>query len=121
QLADIVRSPAFDVTEDDHVALRRRQLFYRGLQRVERLRPLRCSSGSSSQRAGGLAQWPGQRACCWSKKRFGSTEDSSSSASPDGRAESGTVRLSRSARVFAVLARMRKIQVFREERSSKRW
>src|SRR6059058_2050424 len=37
QLADIVRLPALDVAEDDHVALFRRQLFDRGFQRVERL------------------------------------------------------------------------------------
>jgi len=39
QLADIVRLPALDVTEDDHLPLLGRQLFDRSFQRVERLAP----------------------------------------------------------------------------------
>jgi glucose dehydrogenase-like enzyme len=76
-------------------------------------------SGSASQEAGGAAQCPGHVESSLLRKRSGGT---AGSGTRPGfcRAESGIVLPSRPARVFAVLARIRKIQVLSDERPSKR-
>ena len=77
------------------------------------------TSASSGQATGLTAQWPGQRACSESRKRSAST--AASGTRPGScRAENGSVRPSRTARVLAMLVRIRKIHVLSDERPSKR-
>jgi len=66
---------------------------------------------------GGGVQRPGSGEGAMGWKRLGATAASPTSASASTRAN-GTVRPSRAARVFVRLMRMRKIQVFSDERRS---
>jgi hypothetical protein len=72
------------------------------------------------QAVGADAQCPGQRSWSARRKRSGSTAVSPSAASRAAKLENGTERRSRDARVLATLVGIRKIQVFSEERPSKR-
>ena len=79
----------------------------------------RCS-GISAHERGEDAQWPGQRAWSAGRNRSASTDGSSDASSAPASDENGTLRASRTARVFARFVRIRKSHVLSDERPSKR-
>src|SRR5919197_1044790 len=83
---------------------------------ISRVSPARRFSSGPGQGTGPIAQ-ARARSSPGGRKRSGST-DGSSAAAPAAE-ENGIERRSRSPRVFAMFARMRKIQVLREERRAR--
>jgi hypothetical protein len=116
EFADLVCRSAGDAPEYDHVLLLRgRQLVDRVRDTVERLAGEEARFGNRVL-AGGLAQWPCQRARA---SRKGSGVDRGLVAVDSVRAETGTVPPSHPARVYTASTRMRWIQVLTDERPSK--